>query len=124
MVRESLRNAEETAVQGTRLSYYLRQEESVDLLTLDIEGMESEVLAELVQSNKLRLVKEMVAEYHHNLTRNRTQLAGCLALLEEHGFRYQIQASLRTPFPKDEMQPMFIYAYRTSGEMPPPADPG
>lgn len=110
MVRENLQGAQETEAQATRLSGYVT--ERVDFLKMDIEGMEDTVVEELAAGNKLGHIREMAVEYHHHLKRNGQSLSRFLELLERAGFGYQIQASLRTPFRKDEMQAMFIYAYR------------
>jgi FkbM family methyltransferase len=110
MVRESLQGAQETEAQTTRLSTYIT--ESVDFLKMDIEGMEDVVLEELYAANTLGQIGEMAVEYHHHLKHNGQSLSRFLAFLEGAGFGYQIQASLRTPFRRDEVQAMFIYAYR------------
>ncbi|MCI0355695.1 MAG: FkbM family methyltransferase [Acidobacteria bacterium] len=110
MVRESLPGAQETETQATRLSTYIT--ENVDFLKMDIEGMEDVVVEELSAANKLRQIRELAVEYHHHLKPSGQSLSRFLAFLEGAGFGYQIQASLRTPFRKDEMQAMFLYAYR------------
>ncbi len=110
MVRDSLPGGQETQVKSTRLSSYIT--EDVDFLKMDIEGMEDVVVEELSQAGKLLSIREMAVEYHHNLQPNGRSLSPFLALLERAGLGYQIQASVRTPFRKDETQAMFIYAYR------------
>jgi FkbM family methyltransferase len=71
-----------------RLSTFITGE--VDLLKLDIEGMEGPVLDELAESGKLSLVRESVIEIHHNLPNSPTSLIGVLQRLEQAGFHYQI----------------------------------
>jgi FkbM family methyltransferase len=71
-----------------RLSTFITGE--VDLLKLDIEGMEGPVLDELAASGKLSLVREAVIEIHHNLPNSPTSLLGVLQRLEQAGFHYQI----------------------------------
>ncbi|MBZ5504324.1 MAG: FkbM family methyltransferase [Acidobacteriia bacterium] len=71
-----------------RLSTFITGE--VDLLKLDIEGMEGPVVDELADSGKLSLVREFVIEIHHNLPNSPTSLTGVLRKLEQAGFHYQI----------------------------------
>ena len=71
-----------------RLSTFITGE--IDMLKLDIEGMEELVLDELAASGKLSLVREMVVEVHHNLPNSPSQLSRILPLLEHNGFRYHI----------------------------------
>jgi FkbM family methyltransferase len=71
-----------------RLSTFITGE--VDLLKLDIEGMEGPVLDDLLNSGKLSLVRECVIEIHHNLPNSPTSFTGVLQRLEQAGFHYQI----------------------------------
>lgn len=78
----------EIKVSGTRLSLFVDGE--VDLLKLDVEGSESDVLADLNASKKLSKVRQMVIEYHHKIGGAKSRLAEFLKLLEENGFEYQL----------------------------------
>ncbi len=87
-------------VRCTRLKNVLT--ESVDFLKLNVEGAECEALLDCGDS--LRLIKEMVIEYHHlpGLQRN---LHTILALLHDLGFEYVINdfdsetnPGVQTPF--------------------------
>lgn len=71
-----------------RLSTFIHGE--IDMLKLDIEGMEEPVLEELAASNKLPFVREMVVEIHHNLPNSPSRLSRILALLENNGFQYHV----------------------------------
>ncbi len=97
-------------VEAVRLSDFVREE--VDFLKMDIEGAEAEVLEELALSQKLRLVKEMVIEYHHHIERGRDGLAATLQLLEENGFGYEIAAYPERPMRAERFQDILVYAYR------------
>jgi len=68
-----------------RLRDYLS--EPVDFLKMNIEGAEYEVLAD--SADRLRMVREMVIEYHHLSGLPRT-LHEILALLHEQGFEYLV----------------------------------
>ena len=71
--RESLSQADVQLVEADLLSEYLSG--PVDLLKMDIEGSEQEVFEDLAKSGKLSLVREIVMEYHHHMTRARIDWA-------------------------------------------------
>jgi hypothetical protein len=79
-----------TVVEVTPLSEFIRS--SVDLLKVDVEGAESDVLAELEASGKLSLVREMFVEYHHHISGELPGLASFLGRLERCGFDYELDA--------------------------------
>jgi len=83
-----------------RLRSYLT--EPVDFLKMNIESAEYEVLKD--SADRLRMIREMVLEYHHHPGLPRT-LHKILALLHEQGFEYLINdfdsetnAAVCTPF--------------------------
>lgn len=96
-------------VRAVRLSDYITK--PVDLLKIDIEGAETEVMAELAASGKLGLVKKIVMEYHHHIDANSDSLSGMLAQLETAGFGYQLGGDLPRPFAGGRFQDILIYAY-------------
>jgi FkbM family methyltransferase len=97
-------------VESVRLSSYITRE--VDLLKLDIEGAEMLVLEELARSGKLGLIKEMIIEYHHHMDRRCDNFSRFLAILEEHGFGYQICSAFWGPSSREAFQDILIYVYR------------
>jgi FkbM family methyltransferase len=97
-------------VHSILLSNYIK--ENVDFLKMDIEGAEAAVIEELSSKNKLKLIKQMVIEYHHHLIPNEDIFSNTLKILEENGFGYQICAPIRSPFNKGEFQDILIYAYQ------------
>jgi FkbM family methyltransferase len=97
-------------VESTTLSGYLDSE--IDFLKMDIEGAEASALKNLAQENKLRLVKEMVFEYHHHEQPDKDELSGILATLEQAGFGYEISAFVLPPLQWGRFHGMLIYAYR------------
>jgi len=97
-------------VETTPLSDHLSGE--IDFLKMDIEGSEECVLEDLARQNKLKLVKEMVFEYHHHERPKKDTLAGVLATLERNGFGYEISALTLAPFQRGRFHGMLIYAYR------------
>jgi len=72
-------------VKTVRLREYLDQ--PVDFLKMNIEGAEYEVLAD--SAERLRMIREMVLEYHH-LPRVPQSLHGILTILHEQGFDFLI----------------------------------
>ncbi|MBJ6725770.1 FkbM family methyltransferase [Geomesophilobacter sediminis] len=97
-------------VNGTVLSKHIDQE--IDFLKMDIEGAETEVIAELARSGKLALIKQMAIEYHHHLVKDADALSKMLQLLEDAGFGYQIRGDVDRPFEPEQFQDIVIYAYR------------
>lgn len=99
-----------TTIEATTLSEYLHSE--IDFLKMDIEGAEGRVLRELADRNKLKLVKEMVFEYHHHERPDEDALSGVLAILEQNGFGYEIYDMIPPPFQRGRFRGMLIYAYQ------------
>jgi FkbM family methyltransferase len=80
--------AQSVDVQARRLSSFIYGE--VDLLKLDIEGLEGEVIRELAASGKLSSIREAIIEVHHNLPETTRNLSSILSTLENAGFRYNV----------------------------------
>ena len=100
-------------VKTVPLSDYLN--EPVDLLKMNIEGVEWEVMSSI--ENKIRQVREMVIEYHH-LPGLRRTLHLILELLHRHGFEYMINdfdsetnSGVKTPFHIDQNSSYFLLVY-------------
>jgi FkbM family methyltransferase len=72
-------------VRVERLSDYL--DRRVDLLKLNIEGLELDVLREAADSGRLRNIDEIVLEYH-GWPGQPQRLGQLLVLLEREGYRY------------------------------------
>ena len=97
-------------VDSTLLSNYI--EERVDFIKMDIEGAEFSVIQELTNQNKLKLVNEIIIEYHHHIEPEENRFSKILKILEDNGFGYQINAFSKIPFCKKEFQDILIYGYR------------
>ncbi len=82
-----------------KLSKYINKE--VDLIKIDIEGMEEIVLQEI--KPKLKYVNEIIMEYHGSKKSKNNQLKNILNTLEENGFDYRLKypSSLLHPFRKE-----------------------
>jgi FkbM family methyltransferase len=104
---------EKTVVQQVRLSTFI--DEKVDLLKLDVEGAEHAVLKDLVSSEVISNIDQMIVEYDHHLEVDTDKLGEFLSQLEKSGFGYQII----TEFPGSARisrgnfhQNVLIYAYQ------------
>lgn len=98
-------------VKTVPLSRFIDQ--PVDLLKIDIEGAEIDVLSELFEKGRLKMVEAMIIEYHHYLQPGISRLAPLLKILEDAGFFYQ----LYSPEPvqcedQGRFQDIMIYARR------------
>ncbi len=97
-------------VQGVPLSKFVT--EPVDFLKMDIEGSEAGVLEELAESGRIRMIREMVVEYHHHVDRRADSLSRMLRLLEDCGFGYQIRSVPWQAFTRETFQDVLIRAYQ------------
>ncbi len=84
----------------------------VDFMKIDIEGAEHLVMQDLAASGKLKMIDQMVMEYHHHVTPTDDRLAGMLHLLESNGFGYMITANGGEVFKPGILQDVIIYAYK------------
>jgi Methyltransferase FkbM domain len=66
----------------------------LDLLKIDIEGRETAAFAELDASGKMKLIDQMLIEYHHNQPGESHSLAAFLERLERNGFEYDLGGHL------------------------------
>ncbi len=96
-------------VQGRKLSQFIQG--TVDFVKLDVEGAEHRVINDLVQTEKIKFIRQMVIEYHHRIGFQKSCLAEFLLLLEEAGFEYQIHAALYPVTSKGTFQDVLISAY-------------
>jgi FkbM family methyltransferase len=97
-------------VPACRLSEFI--DGTVDFLKLDVEGAEHRILSDLVQTGKLKNIRQMVVEYHHRIGQQKSRLAEFLGELEQAGFEYQIHASLYPVSTRNVFQDVLIAAYQ------------
>lgn len=84
----------------------------VDLLKLDVEGMEWGVLRDLTVSGAISVIDRMAIEYHHHLPASTDRLAEFLGILEGAGFGYRLEAKRSLGDSGPEYQDVMVYAYR------------
>lgn len=97
-------------VPARRLSDFVA--EDVDFLKFDVEGAEHRVLRDLARTGKIRAIRQMVIEYHHRISHQKSHLAGLLGMLEEAGFEHQVHGA---PYPltaNDSYQTILIGGYQ------------
>lgn len=103
-------------VPARRLSAFINGE--VDLLKLDVEGMEGPVLRDLEESGKLLQIRQAIIEVHHNLPGSPTNLACVLQLLERSGFRYHVVDAYSGSTDCAAFQDVLIHASRSPKKVP------
>ena len=97
-------------VPAKRLSSFIAGD--IDLLKLDVEGMEGPILQELAESGKLLCIREAFIEVHHNLDGAPASLASILQTLERAGFDYHITDAYSPSSDCGAFQDVLIHAQR------------
>jgi FkbM family methyltransferase len=111
-VYEDRMPGEKVSVPAVRLSHYIGGT-PIDFLKLDVEGSELPVLRDLVASGTIAQIRQMVIEFHHHMSPQVDNLSECLAILEQHGFGYQITSGqVYTPITRGQFQDVLVHAYR------------
>jgi len=99
----------EMKVRAEKLSSYLKNLDSVDLVKMDVEGAELNIVDDLIESQVINKPKEYIIEYHHNMGEHRDGLASFLQKFESHGFHYNIRADYQNANPA---QDILIHFYK------------
>jgi FkbM family methyltransferase len=97
-------------VPAVRLADELPHDGGIDLLKMDVEGAEAALLEDLARSGQLGRIRNIAAEFHHNL-HGAGRLSQSLQLLEDAGFRYTLRA--RRHGDCASFQNVMVYAGRT-----------
>jgi FkbM family methyltransferase len=87
----------------------------LDLLKIDIEGSEADAFSDLESSGKIRLIREMLIEYHHHLPEQKCDFISFLERLVRCGFDYEIAAEM--PRRSGGFQDIMIRATRIGNEI-------
>lgn len=77
--------------------------EPIDFLKIDIEGSEGKVFKELHESGKLKMIKELVMEYHYNLVNKENELGELISRLHKNNFHLTFSVNSNK-----EIYPIFI----------------
>lgn len=100
-------------VKTKKLSTYLNDLETVDLVKMDVEGAEFHIIKDLVETATIGKVKNYYIEYHHNLNADKSNLSSFLKTFEDNGFSYKIRGSFRNQKGK-RFQNIFIHFFKDS----------
>jgi FkbM family methyltransferase len=99
----------ELKIDAQKLSNYLKNIETVDLIKMDVEGAEVNILSDLFDSSTIHKAKEYIIEYHHNMNDDKSILSSFLQKFELNGFSYNIKANFRFI---NSFQDILIHFYR------------
>lgn len=100
-------------VDGKPLSSFVGAGE-IDFLKMDVEGVEEPVLRELASTGRLRAIREMAIEYHHNVSDNPGDCGSFLQLLSGHGYQFHLDATWGNPQSLGTFQDILIRARRSA----------
>ncbi len=81
----------------------------VDIMKIDVECSENMIVEDLYNTGKLKLIKTIVAEYHHNVPGHDAKLGRMLTQLEDAGFKYHLTGGARIPVKGDDAQIMMLH---------------
>lgn len=82
------KEAKKSTIHAKKLSTFIG--EKVDILKMDIEGVEEEVLRELLEAGKLQLVQNLSLEYHWYKNSPGNDLGRVIDILSKAGHDYQV----------------------------------
>lgn len=99
----------ELKVKAGKLSSWIKNFETVDLVKMDVEGAEINIVNDLMESHTLGRPKEYIIEYHHKIHEHPPGLTAFLQKFESHGFTYNIKADYMNANP---VQDILIHFYR------------
>lgn len=99
----------ELKIKGQKLSYYLADFETIDLIKMDVEGAEINIIHDLFESSSINKVKEYIIEYHHNMNEDKSMLSSFLEKFELNGFNYNIQGAFSNI---NTFQDLLIHFYK------------
>jgi FkbM family methyltransferase len=99
----------ELKIEAKKLSSYLKNIETVDLIKMDVEGAELNILSDLFDSSTINKAKEYIIEYHHNMNEEKSILSSFLQKFETNGFNYNIKANFREI---NSFQDIIIHFYK------------
>ncbi|WP_461088716.1 FkbM family methyltransferase [Spirosoma gilvum] len=94
-------------VQTARLSSFITDE--IDVVKIDVEGAESQILADLQANRKLPLPSKYLLEYHHLMNKSDIpHLSDFLKPFEETGYSYNIRTKYKY---LGQFQDIFIHFF-------------
>jgi len=106
-------NKKKIVVSASTLSSVIRKiKNKVNLLKIDIEGLETRVLNEL-PTQDIRNIDQIIIEYHHHIKPTEAAFSKLLNILEKNSFNYQLSTNkIHFPFKKGTFEDILVWAYK------------
>jgi len=102
----------ELKAKAGRLSRYVQDQSQVELVKIDVEGSESSIVDELIDSSALGTANQYIIEYHHRINNDPSRLADFLKKFETAGYDYNLKAAFRRA---GDFQDVLIHFYKAKG---------
>ncbi len=99
----------ELKTKADKLSKYIRNQQKIDLVKIDVEGSELNIVNELIESSALQKAEQYIIEYHHRINNDPSALADFLKKFEMSGYDYNLKASFRKP---GDFQDVLVHFYK------------
>ena len=101
----------ELNINSDKLSNYIKNIETIDLVKMDVEGAEFNIINDLFNENLITKVNEYIIEYHLNVEGDNSlnTLSSFLKKFEQNGFKYNIRADFNNI---DTFQDVLIHFYK------------
>ena len=77
-------------VQTAKLSTFI-QDDTFDLIKMDVEGAETEIIKDLLLEKKINNSNRYMIEYHHRINNKKSSLSAFIKAFEDAGFEYNIR---------------------------------
>jgi FkbM family methyltransferase len=95
-------------VKAIPLSGYLTKK--ADLIKMDIEGAETVVIKDLIETQKLDMADTYLIEYHHNILGHKSKLGDFIQSFEDRGFSVNIRGGF---YNQGDFQDVFLRVFKT-----------
>jgi FkbM family methyltransferase len=99
-------------VDAMPLSTFIPKNTQIDFLKMDVEGIETKIIKELITSKKIQAINEMVIEYHHGIDEKKLAFSKFLEMIEKNGFLYRIGTTALPFYQKHVFQDINIYIHK------------